>query len=60
MRSTEGRQEIVQRYFISEVVDRYGCGDARPAFPMQEIVRTDPEIEHASWFNTVGVMVEFS
>ena len=31
--------------------------DAGAAFPVQKVVRTDPQIEHAAWLHTVGVMV---
>ncbi len=57
MRSAEGGEEIIQRYFVPQVVDDNGQRNALPAFCVHQIVGADTEVEDVAWFHTIGIVI---
>src|SRR5436309_2189010 len=55
--SAKRRQEVVQGYFVGQVVDRQGSGDTLRSFAVQKIVGADSEIEDITWGHAGRVVV---
>ena len=60
MRAAEGREKIVKRDFIRQVLDPHRGCNARSALRVQQIVAADSHIEKSSGFHAVGVVIVVS
>ena len=57
MRSTERRKEVVKRDLIGEVGDLQGGSDFLALISVQQIIRTDAEIDHLARLDTSRIVI---
>ena len=57
VRAAKCRQEIVERDNLGQIVDLDGRGDPSSSFPVQQIVRSDPEVKNVARLHAVRIMI---
>src|SRR5207302_1419373 len=57
MRAAERRQEIIQRNLIGKIGDLERCRDSLASLGMDQVIRTDAQIQYMAWLHAVGIVV---